>query len=392
MDFSLNEEQLLIQKMVRHFAQEEIAPQAKTWDAKEEFPRDIIEKMGDLGLFGLPFPQEYGGEGGDTISYAIAVEEIGRACASTGLTYAAHVSLGASSLHLYGTKEQKETWLIPAAQGKILTAFGLTEPQAGSDAQGTKTTATLADDHWIINGNKIFITNGSQAQVSIITAQTHLPEGEGGISSFIIPCHTPGFQVGSTYEKLGMRASDTVELFFQDCIIPRENLLGQVGKGFQQFLTVLDGGRIGIAALAIGIGKAALMAALPYAQERKQFNRPIGHFQGISFKLADMATRLEQAKLLLYKAAWKKDMNQEYSCLAAMAKLAASEAAVFAADEALQIFGGYGYMRDYPLERYLRDARLTEIGEGTSEIQRMVIARHLLSDPLYTNLDLSSLL
>lgn len=381
MDFSLTEEQLLIQKMVREFAREEIAPGASVRDAEGEFPEEIVAQMGDLGLFALPFPEAFGGEGGDTISYALAVEEISRICASTGLTYAAHVSLGSASLNLYGTQTQKETWLIPAARGKILTAFGLTEPDAGSDAGGTKTTAVLQGDEWVINGNKIFITNGSKAGVIIITAQTILREENMGISAFIIPRGTPGFQIGSDYQKLGMRASDTVELIFTDCTVPRENLLGEIGLGFKQFLKVLDGGRISMAALALGIGTAALHEAVSYARERRQFNKPIGSFQGVSFPLADMATRLEEARLLLFQAAWLKDQGRDFSLTAAMAKLSASEAAISAADAALQIHGGHGYIRDLPLERYLRDARLTAIGEGTSEIQRLVIARHLLSHP-----------
>lgn len=380
MDFTLTQEQILIQMMVREFAQEQIAPLASHRDEKKEFPYSIIKKMGELGLFGLPFSEEYGGEGGDTISYALAVEEIGRACGSTGLTYAAHVSLGASSLNYFGTHKQKKTWLTKAAQGKILTAFGLTEPDAGSDARGTKTFATLVGDEWIINGNKVFITNGSIAEVIIITARTILGEEDKGISCFIIPKDSPGFTIGSTYEKLGMRASDTVELVFQDCSIPKENLLGELGEGFKQFLKVLDGGRISIAALALGIGTAAFQEAISYAKERVQFNRPISHFQGISFKLADMGTRLEMARLLTMKAASLKDKGEDFSLTAAMAKLSASEAAVYASQEALQIHGGYGYMKDYPLERYLRDARLTEIGEGTSEIQRLVIARHFLRE------------
>jgi len=377
MDFGLTEEQRLIRDMVRDLAEREIRPLAAELDETKEFPWSTVWKMAELGLFGLPFPEEYGGSGADTVSYALALEEIGAACAATGLTYEAAVSLGATPIYLFGTEEQKRRWLIPAARGQILIAFGLTEPNAGSDAGATQTRAVLDGDEWIINGSKIFITNASVASAIIVTAVTEPGLGTRGISNIIVPKETPGLTIGKKFDKLGLRASDTAQIFLEDCRVPKENLLGKPGEGFKQFLRVLDGGRVAIGALAVGLARASFEAALRYAGERVQFGHTINHFQAIQFKLADMATRIEAARLLVHKAAWLKDKGLPYTKEAAMAKLVASETAVWAALEAIQIHGGYGYIKEYPVERYLRDAKLMEIGEGTSEIQRLVIARQL---------------
>lgn len=377
MDFGLTDEQRMVREMVRDLAEREIRPLAAELDEKKEFPWSIIWKMGELGLFGLPFPEECGGSGAGAISYALALEEIGAACASTGLTYEAAVSLGATPLYLFGTEAQKRHWLTPAARGEILIAFGLTEPNAGSDAGGTQTRAVLEGDHWVINGSKIFITNASVASALIVTAVTDPEKGTRGISTIIIPKGTSGLTIGKKFDKLGLRASDTAQVFLEDCRVPEENLLGKRGEGFKQFLQVLDGGRVAIGALAVGIARASLDASLRYAGERVQFGQPINRFQAIQFKLADMATRIEQARLLVHKAAWLKEKGLPYTKEASMAKLAASETAVWAALEAIQIHGGYGYIKEYPVERYLRDAKLMEIGEGTSEVQRLVIARQL---------------
>jgi alkylation response protein AidB-like acyl-CoA dehydrogenase len=377
MDFQLSEDQVMIQQMVRDFAQKEIAPVAAELDREGRFPVDIIGKMAELDLFALPFSEEYGGTGDGYLAYVLAVEEISRACASTGITYAAHCSIGTGPVYLFGTDEQKKKWVIPCARGEMLAAFGLTEPDAGSDAGGTKTTALLEGDRWVINGSKCFITNATHAGMVIITAVTEAGLGTRGISSFIVPRDSPGFSVSAPYEKLGLKASDTAEIVMDDMRIPEENLLGRRGEGFRQFMQVLDGGRISIGALSVGIAQASLDAALAYARERKQFGRPISKFQAIQFKLADMAMAVELARLAVYRAAWLKDQGLPFTRESAMAKLFASETAVKAALEAIQIFGGYGYTREYPVERYLRDAKLMEIGEGTSEIQRLVIARQL---------------
>jgi len=377
MDFHLNQDQQMIRKMVRDFAEGEVAPGAEERDRTGEFPLDIVKKMAGLGLLGLPFPEKYGGAGGDTISYAIAVEEISRVCGSTGITLAAHVSLGASPLYLFGTEEQKQKYLVPMATGQYLGSFGLTEPNAGSDAGGTQTTAALDNGNWVINGAKCFITNVSYSGICTVTAVTEPGKGSKGISSIIVPTDTPGFTINADYEKLGLHASNTCELFFDDVRVPEENLLGARGKGFSQFLQVLDGGRISIAAMALGIAQASLDKALQYAKERVQFGQRISKFQAIQFKLADMAANIELARLITWKAAWLKDQGQPFGTEAAMAKFFASEIATKAALEAIQIHGGYGYMREYQVERFLRDAKLCEIGEGTSEVQRLVIARAL---------------
>lgn len=378
MDFSFTKEQLMIKEMVRDFAAKEITPIAEEVDRTGEFPIGNFKKMGELGLLGIPFPEQYGGSGGDTMSYILAVEEIGKACGSTGLSYAAAVSLGASPIYAFGTEKQKEAHLVPLAKGESLGAFGLTEPNAGSDAGGTRTTAEIKGDRYIINGEKCWITNTSFARTVIVTAVNGVDnKGKKKISAFIVPTDSKGLTIRSEYEKMGVRGSNTTELVLEDVEVPAENILGDPDKGFNQFLYTLDGGRISIAALALGIGRAAYEAALQYSQERKQFGKLIGSFQAIQFKLADMAMELELASNMIYKAAWLKDHKKPFKKEAAMAKLFASEAATRACNQSLQIHGGYGYMREYHIERYLRDAKLMEIGEGTSEIQRLVIAREI---------------
>ncbi|QQE79341.1 acyl-CoA dehydrogenase [Alicyclobacillus sp. SO9] len=378
MDFDLSQEQQMTRDMVRDFAQKEIAPKAAEIDKTGEFPHDTFKKMGELGILGIPFAEEYGGSGGDTISYALAVEEVGRACGSTGLGYAAAVSLGASPIYYFGTEEQKEKFLTPLASGEALGAFGLTEPTAGSDAGGTKTKAVLDGDEYVINGSKCFITNASYAKTVIVTAVTgQTTSGKNIISAIIVPTDTPGFSVSKEYDKLGLRGSNTAEIVLEDVRVPKENLLGDPQKGFKQFLYTLDGGRISIGALSVGIAQAALDASLAYAKERKQFGQSISKFQAIQFKLADMAMHVELARNQVLKAAWLKDNHRSFTTESAMAKLYASEIAMRAADQAIQIHGGNGYMKDYPVERMMRDAKLMEIGEGTSEVQRMVIARQL---------------
>lgn len=378
MDFALNEEQEMFRRMVREFAEKEIAPRAPETDETGQFPWPIVEKMAALGLMGLPIPEEYGGAGADTISYAIAVEEIARACGSTAITLAAHVSLACKPLLLFGSEEQKQKYLVPLAQGKWLGAFGLTEPGAGSDAGACKTTARLEGDEWVINGQKCFITNGSIADVVIIAAVTDPTAGTRGISNFIVPKGAPGFRPGRDEEKMGLKGSVTSELFFEDCRIPAENILGEPGQGFKQFLTTLDEGRISIGAMALGLAQAAFEASVRYSKERVQFGQPIAKFQAIQWMLADTATELDAARLLVYRAAWLKDQGKDFVKEAAMAKLYASEAAERACYRAIQIHGGYGYVREYGVERIYRDQRLCAIGEGTSEIQRLVIARQIL--------------
>ncbi|WP_200416232.1 acyl-CoA dehydrogenase family protein [Virgibacillus salexigens] len=378
MDFELTKEQAMIKKMVRDFAEEVILPRAIEIDKEAQFPLDIFKQMGELGLLGIPFPETYGGSGGDTLSYALAVEEIGRVCGSTGLSYAAAVSLGASPIYYFGTEAQKQAFLLPLVKGEALGSFGLTEPNAGSDAGGTKTTATLDGDHYIITGEKCFITNASFAKTLIVTAVTGKNDrGRNIISAIIVPADTEGVTITSNYDKMGVRGSDTAEIVLDRVRVPKENLLGDPEKGFKQFLHTLDGGRISIGALGLGIAQASLEKALAYAKERKQFGKPISDFQSIQFKLADMSMEVELARNMVHKAAWLKDNNKPFSKEAAYAKLYATETAFRAANQAIQIHGGYGYMREYEVERYLRDAKLLEIGEGTSEIQRLVIARQL---------------
>lgn len=377
MDFDLTAEQQLIKKTIREFAEEEVAPGALERDKQKKFPFDIFKKLADLGMMGLPFPEEYGGGGADAISFAIVTEELSRACGSTGLTYSAHISLGGAPLHLFGTKEQKQKYLLPLCTGESFGSFGLTEPNAGSDAGGTKTTAIEKNGHFIINGNKCFITNASYAKFISITAVTNQLNNKKEISSIIVPTNLRGFTILDNYEKMGLHASNTTELILENVMVPNEQLLGKRGEGFKQFLITLDGGRIGIGAMAVGIAQAAYDRALIYAKERKQFSQSISNFQAIQFKLADMAMKIELARNMVYKAAWLKDHGRSFTKEAAMCKLYASEICSDITNQAVQIHGGYGYMKDYHVERYLRDAKLTEIGEGTSEIQRIVIARQL---------------
>lgn len=362
---------------MRDFANEEVAPGAVDRDRSGEFPVEIFKKLSEMGMMGLPFSEEYGGGGGDTTSFAIVTEELSRACASTGITYSAHISLGGAPLNLFGTKEQKEKYLTPICTGESFGAFGLTEPNAGSDAGGTETSAVLADGKYTINGSKVYITNASYAKHLAITAITGRKDGKKEISAIIVPTDAPGFKVIDNYEKMGLHASNTTELLLEDVVVPEENLLGESGKGFQQFLVTLDGGRIGIGAMAVGIAQAAYERALAYSKERKQFGQTLSSFQITQFKLADMAMKIELARTMVYKAAWLKDQGRKFTKEASMCKLYASEIAMEVADEAIQIHGGYGYMREYEVERYLRDAKLLEIGEGTSEVQRMVIARQI---------------
>ncbi|CAH0174037.1 acyl-CoA dehydrogenase [Peribacillus sp. Bi134] len=378
MDFSLTKEQQMIKEMVREFAEKEIKPIAIELDAKSMFAEDVFKKMGKLGLLGIPFPEEYGGSGGDTVSYAIAVEEVGKACGGTGLSYAAAVSLGASPIYYFGTEEQKQKYLVPITTGETLAAFGLTEPNAGSDAGGTRTTAVLEGDEYVINGEKTWITNASYSRTVTVTAVSGKDsKGKNIISAFIVPTDTQGLTINSNYEKMGVRASNTCEIILDNVRVPKENLLGDPDKGFKQFLFTLDGGRISIAALAVGIAQAAFDRALAFSKERVQFGKTISNFQAIQFKLADMAMEIELARNMVYKAAWLKDNKKTFAKEAAYAKLFASETAFRSSNQAIQIHGGSGYMREYEVERYLRDAKLLEIGEGTSEIQRLVIARQL---------------
>ncbi len=377
MDFKLTEDQQLIRDTARDFAQREIAPQAEEIDRLGTFPLDILRQMAGLGLMGLPIAEEYGGAGGDYTSYCLALEEVTRACGSTGLTYEAHISLGCMPIYYYGTEEQKQEYLPLLCSGESIGSFGLTEPEAGSDAGGTKTTAVLEDGEWVINGSKCFITNASYAKFVTITAVTDRDKGTRGISDIIVPTTAPGFTVRAGYEKLGLHGSNTTELFFDDVRVPEKNLVGVRGEGYKQFLVVLDGGRIAIGAMGVGIAQACLDAALKYAKERCQFGRPIGKFQAIQFKLADMAMNIELARNMYLKAAWLKDSGQPYSLEANYAKLFGSEMATKAALEAIQIHGGYGYINEFPVARYLRDSKLLEIGEGTSEVIRLVIARRL---------------
>ena len=379
MDLDLAPEHALLRDTIRDFMTTEVAPVVDEHERERRFPTDIVRKIGELGWLGIPIPEDEGGAGLDTLAYAIAVEEIGRVWGSLGLIVAAHTSLGCGPLHLAGTDEQKQRYLVPMASGAVLGAYGLTEPGAGSDAGGTRTTARLEDDCWVIDGSKRFITNAGHAGTYVVTARTGTTnKGDAEISAFIVPADTPGFSVGRLEDKLGLHASATGELRFENARIPAENLLGAKGDGFRTFLKILDGGRISIGALAVGLGQAALDASIPYAQTREQFGRAIGSFQGVAFMVADMATEIEAARSLVWKAAWLKDQGRDYGVVAAEAKLFASEVSSRATNAAIQIHGGYGYTTDYPVERYLRDAKLTEIGEGTSQVQRLVIARKIL--------------
>ncbi len=375
MNFDLTAEQIMIKRAIRQFAEEEVAPSAIERDRNKQFPAEIFKKLADMGMMGLPFPEEYGGGGADTVSFAIVVEELSRVCGSTGITYSAHISLGGAPLYLFGTEEQKIKYLSPICTGETFGAFGLTEPNAGSDAGGTRTTAKEENGEFIINGNKCFITNASYATHLALTAITGEKAGKKEISAIIVPTNAAGFSVIDNYEKMGLNSSNTTELVLEDVRVPLENLLGRRGEGFKQFLITLDGGRIGIGAMAVGIAQGAFEKALAYAQERKQFGKSISSFQAIQFKLADMAMKIELARNMVYKAAWLKDMGRAFSKEAAMCKLYASEICMEVTNQAVQIHGGYGYMKEYHVERMMRDAKLLEIGEGTSEVQRMVISR-----------------
>jgi len=374
----LSEEQQMIRDMVRDFAIKEVAPVASELDIESRFPEEIVKKMGKLGLLGIPIPEEYGGAGMDYVSFATAVYELAKVCASTAITMAAHTSLGTTPILLIGNEEQKEKYLPPLASGEIMGAFGLTEPEAGSDAKATKTTAVLTGNEWVINGGKIFITNGGVAGIILITAITILNNQQKGIGAFIIESDRKGLFIGPPEKKMGWKASDTRQMFFEDLRIPKENLLGSPAEGFKTFLTALTGGRISVAALSVGTAEGAYEAALKWAQERETFHKPIYRYQSVGFKLADMATEIEAAKLLVFQAAKKYDLNQDVIKHAAMAKLFASEMAMRITVDAIQIFGGYGYSKDYPVERYFRDAKVLTIGEGTSEMQRLIILREII--------------
>jgi butyryl-CoA dehydrogenase len=379
MDFDLSDEQKAIQALCRDFARQEVAPRAEEMDRNEEFPYDLVRKMAELGLMGLPFPEQYGGSGADTVSYALAIIELARIDASTAITLAAHVSLGATPIYLFGTEEQKQRYLVPLARGEKLWGFGLTEPGAGSDAGRTQTRAVLENGSWTVNGTKAFITNSGTdiTAGTTITAVTGEGNGRPEISNIIVPQDTPGFTRSKKYRKMGWRASDTRELSFVDAKVPEENLLGERGKGFQQFLTILDGGRISIAALSVGLAAGAYDEALKYAKERHQFGKPISKFQAIQFKLADMLTEIEHGKLMVMRAAWEKDNGRDFELTASLAKLYSGEMSRRVVNEAVQIHGGYGFMEEYPVSRFYRDQKINEIGEGTNEVQRLVIARHI---------------
>jgi short/branched chain acyl-CoA dehydrogenase len=374
-DFDLSGEHELLRETVRAFAEERIAPVAEELDREHRFPYDIVAELADLGLMGIPVPEEYGGAGGDTLSYAIAIEELTRIDSSVAITVAAHTSLGTMPFLLFGSDEQKRKWIPDLASGRKLAAFGLTEPGAGSDAGAARTTAELEGGEWVVNGSKIFITNaGTDITACVtITART----GEDEISNIVVPNGTPGYVISAPMRKLGWRASDTRELSFEGCRVPEGNLLGPRGAGFRQFLEILDGGRISVAAMGLGLAQGAYELANSYAREREQFGRPISSFQAVQFALADMATELEAARGLVYKAAWLKDQGREFAKEAAIAKLYTGELSKRVVDKALQIHGGYGFMDEYAISRLYRDQKVLEIGEGTNEVQRMVIARHL---------------
>ena len=377
MNFALSKEQELVRQMVRDFAQNEVKPIAAEIDETEEFPMENAKKMAKYGFFGIPFKTEFGGAGGDSLSYILAVEELSKVCGTTGVILSAHVSLCASVIDTFGNPAQKAKYLPELAAGKKLGAFGLTEPNAGTDAAGQQTVAVLDGDNYILNGSKIFITNGGVAETFIIFAMTDRSKGTKGISAFIVEKSFPGFSIGKKENKLGIRASSTTELVMENCIVPKENLLGQEGKGFGIAMKTLDGGRIGIAAQALGIAEGAFEEAANYMKERKQFGRALSAFQGLQWMMAEMDVKIEAAKHLVYKAAWLKDQGLPYSVEAARAKLFASEVAMEVTTKAVQIFGGYGYTKEYPVERMMRDAKITEIYEGTSQVQKMVIAGNI---------------
>lgn len=378
MNFAFSKEQELVRQMVREFAIEKVKPIAAEIDRTEEFPMENVKLMAKYGMMGIPFSKEYNGAGGDNLAYILAVEELSKVCGTTGVILSAHVSLCASLINQFGTEEQKQKYLSKLASGEMIGAFGLTEPGAGTDAAGQQTTAVLEGDHYILNGSKIFITNGGVADVFIIFAMTDKSKGTKGISTFIVERNFEGFSSGKIEDKMGIRASSTTELIMEDCIVPKENIVGKIGKGFGIAMKTLDGGRIGIAAQALGIAEGAMEEAVNYMKERKQFGRSLTAFQGLQWYLAEMDVKIEAARHLVYKAAWLKDNNKPYSVEAARAKLFAAETAMEVTTKAVQLFGGYGFTKDYPVERMMRDAKITEIYEGTSEVQKMVISANVV--------------
>ena len=382
MNFTLSKEHEMARTLFHEFAEKEVKPLAQEVDETEHFPRETVNKMAKTGFLGIPVPKEYGGQGCDTLAYAMCVEELSKVCATTGVIVSAHTSLCCDPIKTYGTEEQKQKYLIPLAKGEKLGAFGLTEPGAGTDAQGQQTKAVLDGDEWVLNGTKIFITNGKEADVYVVIAVTGIVEKRGKkqkeISAFLVEKGTPGFEFGTKEKKMGIRGSATYELIFTDCRIPKENMLGKQGEGFKIAMHTLDGGRIGIAAQALGIAEGALERTVEYVKERKQFGRSIAQFQNTQFQLADMATKVQAAQMMVYRAAVAKDTQKSYSVEAAMAKLYAAEVAMEVTTKAVQLHGGYGYIREYDVERMMRDAKITEIYEGTSEVQRMVISGNLL--------------
>ena len=378
MDFVLSKEHEMARTLFRDFAQTEVKPLAQEVDETEQFPWETVHKMQKLGFMGIPMPKEFGGQGCDTLTYAMCVEELSKVCGTTGVIVSAHTSLCAEPIRKWGTKEQKEKYLVPLASGQKVGAFGLTEPGAGTDASGQQTKAVLDGDHYVLNGSKIFITHGGAADIYVVFAMTDKSKGNHGISAFIVEKEFPGFSIGTKEKKMGIRGSATTELIFQDCIVPKENLLGKEGQGFVVAMTTLDGGRIGIASQALGLAQGALDNTIAYVKERKQFGRALAKFQNTQFQLADMHTKVEAARCLVYKAALAKDTQKRYSLEAAMAKLYAAEVAMEVTTKAVQLHGGYGYTREYDVERMMRDAKITEIYEGTSEVQRMVISSNIL--------------
>lgn len=379
MEFKFNEDHEMFRKLVREFAEKEVAPRAAEYDEKHEFPWETVRMMGELGYMGIPIPEEYGGSGSDFISYIIAIEELSRVCGSHGVILSVHTSVGTFPILNFGTEEQKRKYVPRLAAGEIIGAFCLTEPNAGSDASGLRTTAVLDGDHWVLNGTKIFITNGESASVFCIMAVTDKEKGPHGITSFLVDKDTLGFRVGKAEKKMGLNASSTTEIILENARIPKDNVLGGVGNGFKVAMSLLDGGRVGIAAQGLGIAQGAYEFALKYAKEREQFGKPIASFQGISFKLADMATQIEAARLLVYQAAWMKQNGLPNGKQASMAKMFATDTAMKVTTQAIQILGGYGYTKEYPVERFFRDAKVTQIYEGTNQIQRLVISKHVLA-------------
>ncbi len=377
MDFELNEYQKLFQKTIREFCEKELKPIASKIDKEEYFPFELYKKMGKMGLMGMTVPQEYGGAGIDKVSYMIALEEISRYCGSTGLTVEAHNTLGIGYIYEHGSEEQRKKYLPKYTNGEGFAALAITEPNAGSDVAGMQTTAVLDKDEYVLNGTKQFITSGDIAGVTIVMAKTDKDKGAKGISAFLVEKDTPGFKVGQMEDKLGLRGSRTAELIFEDCRVPKENLLGEKNKGFYGVMDTLDRGRTAVGAMSVGIARGALEDSLEYANQRQQFGRPIGKFQAIRWMISDMATEIDAARLLVYRAAYLEDKGLSFSKEAAMAKLYASEIAMKATNKAIQIYGGYGYIKEYPVERYFRDVKLCQIGEGTSEVQRIVISKHL---------------